>query len=95
MMAIFIQFIWHLVGFVERAVLDPMGENNIVAAMRNMAMLFYLIAPMLLLKLSSHFGGDAGDGLKNLLTASSEAAHENAQTTMQFATTAVKRIGKK
>ena len=28
--AIFLQYIWHLVGFVERSVLDPMGENTTV-----------------------------------------------------------------
>ncbi|MCE3045374.1 conjugal transfer protein TraG N-terminal domain-containing protein [Legionella sp. 16cNR16C] len=58
--AIFLQYLWHLVGFVERSVLDPLGQNDAVSAMRNMAVLFYFIGPMLLLKLSSHFGGEAG-----------------------------------
>ena len=83
--AIFMQYIWHLVGFVERSVLDPMGENDAVAAMRNMAVLFYIIAPGLLLKLSSHFGGDAGAGLAGLLTASEQASKEPTQSGLQLA----------
>jgi len=94
MMAIFIQFIWHLVGFVERAVLDPMGENNIVAAMRNMAVLFYIIAPMLLLKLSSHFGGEAGDGLAGLLTISEKTANESVETSSAAAKTGMRIASK-
>lgn len=66
-MAIFLQYLWHLVGFVERSVLDPLGQNDAVSAMRNMAVMFYFIAPMLLLKLSSHFGGEAGAGLSSLI----------------------------
>ncbi|HAT1956924.1 TPA: conjugal transfer protein TraG [Legionella pneumophila] len=66
-MAIFLPYLWHLVGFVERSVLDPLGQNDAVSAMRNMAVLFYFIAPMLLLKLSSHFGGEAGAALGALV----------------------------
>lgn len=94
MISIFIQFIWHLVGFVERAVLDPMGENNIVAAMRNMAVLFYIIAPMLLLKLSSHFGGEAGDGLAGLLTISEKTANESVETSSAAAKTGMRIASK-
>ncbi|KTD23923.1 conjugal transfer protein TraG N-terminal domain-containing protein [Legionella maceachernii] len=67
MMTIFLQYLWHLVGFVERSVLDPLGNNDVVAAMRNMAVMFYFIAPMVLLRLSYHFGGEAGAGLINLI----------------------------
>ena len=62
-----------------------MGENDAVAAMRNMAVLFYIIAPGLLLKLSSHFGGDAGAGLAGLLTASEQASKETTQSGLQLA----------
>ena len=79
------QYIWHLVAFVERSVLDPMGENDAVAAMRNMAVLFYIIAPGLLLKLSSHFGGEAGAGLSGLLTASEHTAKETTHSSEQLA----------
>jgi hypothetical protein len=27
-MAIFLQYLWHLVGFLERSVLDPLGEKR-------------------------------------------------------------------
>ncbi len=74
-MTIFLQYLWHLVGFVERSVLDPLGQNDAIAAMRNMAVLFYFIAPMLLLKLSSHFGGEAGAGLAGLID--NAAQHSN------------------
>ena len=74
-MTIFLQYLWHLVGFVERSVLDPLGQNDAIAAMRNMAVLFYFIAPMLLLKLSSHFGGEAGAGLAGLVD--NAAQHSN------------------
>ena len=81
-MAIFIQYLWHLVGFVERSVLDPLGKNDAIAAMRNMAVLFYFIAPMLLLRLSSHFGGEAGAALTGLISQSdahSKSAIESAE----------------
>jgi hypothetical protein len=94
MMAIFIQFIWHLVGYVERAVLDPMGENNAVAAMRNMAVLFYMIAPMLLLKLSGHFGGDAGAGLSELLGIAEKTANNSVATSNAIAKTGVRVASK-
>ncbi|STX50923.1 membrane protein [Legionella busanensis] len=82
-MAIFIQYLWHLVGFVERSVLDPLGKNDALSAMRNIAVMFYFIAPFLLLKLSSHFGTEAGAGLMGLIneanTHSENAAHSGAQ----------------
>lgn len=78
-MVIFLQYLWHLVGFVERSVLDPLGQNDAISAMRNMAVLFYFIAPMLLLKLSSHFGGEAGAGLASLIDNASQ--HSNAVAT--------------
>jgi len=79
-MIIFIQYIWHLVGFVERSVLDPLGDNYAIAAMRNMAVIFYIIAPILLLKLSSHFGGNAGEGLASLINESATMADKSART---------------
>ena len=73
-MAIFLQYLWHLVGFVERSVIDPIGENDAVSAMKNMVILFYFIAPMLLLRLSSHFGGEAGAALGALVTEANQQA---------------------
>lgn len=82
-MAIFIQYLWHLVGFIERSVLDPLGKNEALSAMRNIAVMFYFIAPFLLLKLSSHFGAEAGAGLMGLVneanTHSENAAHSGVQ----------------
>ena len=83
-MSIFMQYIWHLVGFVERSVLDPMGDNDLVAAMRNMAVLFYIIAPTLLLKLSSHFGGEAGQGLAGFMGASENITQETVNSSHSF-----------
>lgn len=82
-MAIFLQYLWHLVGFVERSVLDPLGQNDAIASMRNMAVMFYFIAPMLLLKLSSHFGGEAGMALAGLMTASNEQSDKIANSGSQ------------
>lgn len=79
-MAIFMQYLWHLVGFVERSVLDPLGKNETVAAMRNMAVMFYFIGPMLLLKLSSHFGGVAGGALAGLVTNASQQSENLMQS---------------
>lgn len=79
-MAIFLQYLWHLVGFVERSVLDPLGQNEVVSAMRNMAVMFYFIAPMLLLKLSSHFGGEAGAGLSSLINEASQQSDKVANS---------------
>ena len=93
-MAIFLQYIWHLVGFIERSVLDPMGEQEVVAAMRNMAVLFYIIAPGILLKLSSHFGGDAGAGLAGLMHASDQTAQEHAQSSIQFVKASARGLSK-
>ena len=86
-MAIFVQCIWHYVGFLERSVIDPLGDSDLVAAMRNMAVLFYYVAPLLLFKLSSHFGGDAGAGLASLLGHSEAAAKESSESGMKVATT--------
>lgn len=82
-MTIFLQYLWHLVGFVERSVLDPLGQNDTVSAMRNMAVLFYFIAPMLLLRLSSHFGGEAGAALAGLVAASNEQSDKVARSGAQ------------
>ena len=79
-MAIFVQFIWHSVAFLERAVIDPLGEGDSVAAMRNMAVLFYYLGPIFLLKLSHHFGGDAGAGLAALLDTSNAHSEKVAQS---------------
>ncbi|KTC94872.1 conjugal transfer protein TraG N-terminal domain-containing protein [Legionella feeleii] len=79
-MAIFVQCIWHYVGILERSVIDPMGDSDLVAAMRNMAVLFYYVAPLLLFKLSSHFGGDAGAGLAGLISSSQSAAETSADS---------------
>lgn len=79
-MTILLHYLWHLVGFVEHSVLDSLGENNAVYAMRNMAVLFYFIAPLFLLKLSSHFGGEATAGLASFITHSSEQSDAVAQS---------------
>jgi hypothetical protein len=76
MMSIFLQYLWHLVGFVERAVLDPLGNNDAIAAMRNMAVMFYFAGPVLLLKLSSYFGGEAGIGLMGLVNGAEDQSQE-------------------
>jgi hypothetical protein len=47
--------------------------------MRNMALLFYYGAPLLLFKLSSHFAGEAGAGLSGLMNTSSTVADESAK----------------
>lgn len=95
-MVLFLPYLWHLVAFVERSVLDPLGQDEAVFAMRNMAVLFYFIAPMLLLRLSSHFGGEAGSALAGLIAASSEqsdkVARSGAQVIEQGANLA--RLGK-
>jgi len=93
--AIFMQYIWHLVAFVERSVLDPMGENDAVAAMRNMAVLFYIIAPGLLLKLSSHFGGEAGAGLSQMMGQAEKTANESVETSISMAKTAANTLAKR
>jgi hypothetical protein len=93
--AIFMQYIWHLVAFVERSVLDPMGENHAVAAMRNMAVLFYIIAPGLLLKLSSHFGGEAGAQLSQMMGHSEQTVNDSSETSIRMAKTAVNTLVRK
>ena len=92
-MSIFLQYLWHLVGFVERSVLDPLGENEAISAMRNMAVMFYFIAPILLLKLSSHFGGDAGAGLMDLINDSNTQSNELTKSGMQTAKAGAKIAG--
>jgi hypothetical protein len=79
-MAIFVQCIWHYMSFLERSVIDPLGESELVSAMRNMAVLFYYIAPLFLFKLSGHFGGDAGAGLAGLMDASKDHSNGVAET---------------
>lgn len=86
-MAILVQYFWHLVGFVERSVLDPLGKNDVVAAMQNMAVLFYFIAPMVLLRLSSHFGGEAGSALGALVN----EANQHSEKAVNAATDTVRQ----
>ncbi|VEB35433.1 membrane protein [Legionella sainthelensi] len=93
-MAIFLQYLWHLVGFIERSVLDPLGENDAVAAMKNMAVMFYFVAPVLLLKLSSHFGGEAGAGLMDFLSGSERHSDSMAESGMHVAKTGLKIASK-
>ncbi|MGQ3892031.1 conjugal transfer protein TraG N-terminal domain-containing protein [Legionella sp. CNM-4043-24] len=89
-MTLFLPYLWHLVGFVERSVLDPLGENDAVSAMRNCAVLFYFIAPALLLRLSSHFGGEAGMALAGFVAQQSEQSRSVADSGATVAKTAVK-----
>ncbi|MCH9762877.1 MAG: conjugal transfer protein TraG N-terminal domain-containing protein [Gammaproteobacteria bacterium] len=79
-MSIFLQYLWHLVGFVERGVLDPLGDNEAISAMRNMAVMFYFVAPLLLLRLSGHFGAEAGAGMGALVSESLNQSKEVAQS---------------
>lgn len=89
-MTIFIQYLWHLVGYVERSVLDPLGHNDAISAMRNMAVLFYFIAPMLLLRLSSHFGGEAGMALAGMMAAADDHSTKTAESGKQVVVVAAK-----
>ncbi|WP_028389142.1 conjugal transfer protein TraG N-terminal domain-containing protein [Legionella fairfieldensis] len=79
-MGIFIQYLWHLAGFLERAMVNSLGENNVVSAMQNIMLLFYFIAPIVLLKLSSHFGGEGGAVLSSLMDSSQNVADEKTKT---------------
>lgn len=90
MMAIFLAYLWHLVGFVERSVLDPLGKDETVAAMRNAAVLFYFIAPMLLLRLAGHFGGEAGAALGGLMTEANIQSNAAANTGAKIVQTGIK-----
>jgi hypothetical protein len=90
-MSIFMQYLWHLVGFIERGVLDPLGENETISAMRNMAVMFYFIAPLLLLRLSSHFGGEAVSGMALLVSQSADQSKEMAHSSENTAL-AAKRV---
>ena len=90
-MSIFLQYLWHLVGFVERGVLDPLGDNEAVSAMRNMAVMFYFVAPMLLMRLSGHFGGEAGAGMSVLMSQSADQSKEMGESGMNAASVA-KRV---
>ena len=90
-MSIFLQYLWHLVGFEERGVLDPLGDNEAVSAMRNMAVMFYFVAPMLLLKLSGHFGSEAGAGMSVLMGHATEQSKDMAQSTQDTVST-IKRV---
>lgn len=89
-MSIFMQCIWHYAGFLERTVVDLLGENDVVAAMQNIAVMIYFIAPLLLLKLSIHFGGDGGASLGNLLSGGETVANDSADAGMGIAKTAGK-----
>ncbi|HAT9314920.1 TPA: conjugal transfer protein TraG [Legionella pneumophila subsp. pneumophila] len=92
-MAIFLQYLWHLVGFIERSVLDPLGENEAISAMKNMAVMFYFIGPVLLLKLSSHFGGEAGAGLMSLVTNADQHSESMSQSGSQVAKAGIRIAG--
>lgn len=93
-MAIFLQYLWHLVGFIERSVLDPLSENDAIAAMKNIAVIFYFVAPVMLLKLSSHFGGDAGAGLMDLVNTSDRHSEGVAQSGLSVAKAGAKIASK-
>ncbi|STX81577.1 membrane protein [Legionella busanensis] len=89
-MAIFMQYLWHLGSFLERATVNSLGETNVVSAMQNMMVLFYFIAPLILLKLSAHFGGEGGGVLNGLLTSGQEFVNDKEQMGQNIA-----RVGAK
>lgn len=78
--SIFVQVIWHWVGFLEKSIIDPLGESDAVDAMRNAVVLFYYLAPILLLKLSNHFAGEAGSGLSSLINSAEDLSDSSAKT---------------
>ena len=85
---IFMQYIWHAVSALERSALDPMGENGVVDAMRNAIILFYMLAPVLFLKLSIHYGGIAGSGLADIMTHAGSVSDKEAKSSFELAKTA-------
>ncbi|MBA2710118.1 MAG: conjugal transfer protein TraG N-terminal domain-containing protein [Tatlockia sp.] len=91
-MSIFIQCIWHYASFLETAAVDALGDSEVVASIRNIALLIYFIAPLLLLKLSSHFGGEGGASLGALMSTADNAAKESAQSGMHTAKAGVKVV---
>ncbi|STX55514.1 membrane protein [Legionella beliardensis] len=93
-MAIFMQYLWHLGSFLERATVNSLGESNVVSAMQNMMVLFYFIAPVILLKLSAHFGGEGGVVLGDLLTSSQGVANEKTQVVQSIGRAGVKAASK-
>lgn len=93
-MAIFIQCLWHYGSFLERATVDSLGENNIVDALQNTMVLFYYIAPVMLLKLSYHFGGDGGAALSGLIESSEKVQKETGKSGSDIAGHGIKLMGK-
>lgn len=84
-MALFIPCLWHYAGFLERAAVDLLGESDVIAAIRNIVVTIYFVAPLLLLKLSSHFGGDGGASLAGLLDSADKTAEESANSGVKIA----------
>lgn len=97
-MAILIQYLWHLGSYLERATVNNLGENNVVSVMQNTMLLFYYIAPIILLKLSSHFGGEGGAALSNWIDqgdkASESVANSGKDTGLLAAKVASKGLSK-
>lgn len=93
-MSIFIQYLWHLGGFLERATVNSLGENNTVTAIQNVMVSFYYIAPLILLKLSTHFGGEGAAVLSDLLSESNKHAKDQANTAQGIVKTGIKVASK-
>ena len=93
-MSIFMQYLWHLGSFLERATVNGLGENNVVSAMQNAMVVFYYIAPAILLKLSSHFGGEGGVALTDLMHSAQKVSNEKAEKAKSIVKTGAKIASK-
>ena len=88
-MAIFIQYLWHLGSFLERATISSLGENNVVSAIQNIMVAFYYVAPILLSILSSLFGGIGGALIAGIISPSQGQTNEGANTARNIAKSGV------
>lgn len=77
---IFVQCLWHYVGWLDRAIADVLGDSDALVSMRNLAVLLYGLAPLILFKLASNFGGQSGEILGSFLSGASVDANQSAQS---------------
>lgn len=76
---IFVQCLWHYVGWLDKAIADVLSESDALVWMRNAAVLLYGLAPYLLFKLASNLGGQGGEIFGSFISEVNNEAKSSSQ----------------
>ena len=88
-------FLWFLVGMLEMKLLETLeGNGELISIIQNTAVMFYFIAPAILVGLSAHWGAGAGNSLAQLGNNAEKEAESSAKSGADVAKEGAKATGK-